>query len=244
MPTIYPIRPLKTPAPASKRPQRTKRTQPAPVTRLTTRAGRGGDGIACVQNIVTNDRQAHVYLVQALYYRERARQAGRTNAATSAVLDKTVASYAARQQKLRTSKLLKANVGLTAWAKTWLDKLKAAVSGPGVGVLPAIPAGVVAAVVGVTILGTAAACWALFSPDESKSVADVQTAFQASEVYRNMSPEEQQASSQAVEQAGKGGYNDGKDAADNSLFGQLKSAALVLGCGYLFLQVSGNRKRG
>ena len=242
MPTTYPIRPLKTPAPASKRPKVGQK--PAPVARLTTRTGQGGDGIACVQNIVVNDRQTHVYLVQALYFRERARQVGRTNAAASAALDKTVASYATRQQKLRTSKLLKANTGLTEWAKSWLTKLKAAVSGPGVGILPAIPAGVAAVVVGVTILGTAAACWALFSPDESKSAADVQSSFQASDIYRSMSPEEQQASSQAIEQAGKGGYNDGKDAADTSLFGQLKTVALWLGGGYLFAQMLGNRQRG
>ncbi|MDO7886833.1 hypothetical protein [Hymenobacter cheonanensis] len=242
MPTTYPIRPLKTPAPASKRPKASQK--PAPVSRLTTRTGQGGDGIACVQNIVANDRQTHVYLVQALYYREQARRAGRTNAAASATLDKTVASYVARQQKLRTSKLLRANTGLTGLAKSWLAKLKSVVSGPGVGILPAIPAGVAAVVMGVVIVGTAAACWALFSPDESKSAADVQTAFQASDIYRGMSPEEQQASSQAIEQAGKGGYNDGKDAADNSLFGQLKTVALVLGGGYLFTQLLGNRRKG
>lgn len=242
MPTTYPIRPLKTPAPASKRPKASPK--PTPATRLSTRAGQGGDGIACVQNIVFNDRQTHTYLLQALYYRARASQAGRTNAAASAALDKTVASYTARQQKLRSSKLLKANTGLTEWAKSWLTKLKAAVSGPGVGILPAIPAGVAAVIVGVTILGTAAACWALFSPDESKSAADVQSSFQASDVYRSMSPEEQQASSQAIEQAGKGGYNDGKDAADTSLFGQLKTVALVLGGGYLFTQLMGNQRKG
>jgi hypothetical protein len=243
MPTTYPIRPLKTPAPASKRPKATPK--PAPPTRLTTRAGQGGDGIACVQNIVFNDRQTHAFLLQALYYREQARRAGRVNPTMSAKLDKTVASYTTRQQKLRTSKLLKANTGLTGWAKSWLDKLKASVSGPGVGVLPAIPAGLaVAVIVGVTVLGTAAACWVLFSPDESKSAADVQSSFQASDVYRNMSPEEQQASSQAVEQAGKGGFNDGKDAADTSLFGQLKTVALVLGGGLLFMQVLGDRRKG
>jgi len=241
MPTTYPIRPLKTPAPASKRPVAPKKV---PVTRLTTRTGQGGDGIACVQNIVANDRQTHVYLVQALYYREQARRAGRTNAAASATLDKTVASYIARQQKLRTSKLLRANTGVTALAKSWLAKLKSAVSGPGVGILPAIPAGLAAVVLGVAIVGTAAACWALFHTDESKSAADVQSAFEASDVYGQMSPEAQKASSEAIKQAGEKGYEDGKNAGDTSLFGQLKTVALVLGGGYLFTQMLGNRQRG
>jgi hypothetical protein len=197
-----------------------------------------------VQNIVANDRQTHTLLVQALYYRQRASQVGRTNAAASALLDKTVASYAARQQKLRTSKLLKANVGLTQLAKSWLDKLKSAVSGPSVGILPAVPAGVAAVVIGVTILGTAAACWALFHTDESKSAADVQSAFEASDVYGQMSPEAQKASSEAIKQAGEKGYEDGKNAGDTSLFGQLKTVALVLGGGYLFTQMLGNRQKG
>lgn len=230
MPTTYPIRPLAAPAPGGKRPKANAAPKPKPQPRLSTREGKGGDGQACVNNIVANDQQTHVFITQALYYRNRMLQAGRPdNPALSAQLDKVVATYSDRQQRLRTSKLLKTSTGLTQWAKSWTDKLKAMVSGPGIGVLPLVPIAL-AVLAGV---GLSIAVWYAFHQDEPKSAADVIAAFHASEAYNTMSPDQQTASDQAMQQAGKGGYQEGKDASDNSFFGQLKTTAVWVGAGLL-----------
>ena len=204
----------------------------APVPRLSTRDGKGGDGRTCVQNIVNNDRQTQVYLLQALYYREQARQAGRDSAPLSTALDRIVASYAERQQRLRSSRLLKTQATLNQWAKTWMDKLKSVVSGPAVGVLPVIPIAIGA----VVLLGTVGLCWLAFHKDEPKSAADVLSAYHASAAYGSMSAEQQQTSDQAVQEAGKNAYQEGKDQS-GGLFGNLNSTLVLLGVGLVGMKL-------
>ena len=226
----------------SRKPIAPKRPAPKPTAKPQARPAATGDGAAVLRNIVANDQQTHAHLVKAYYHRAVAIRAGvADNPQLAAQLAAVTASYEARQDKVRKSRSVKVTTGVSKTVKNWMDKLSSMMGLSGIGVLPVLTAPVLlAALVGAGAVGI---LWLLLHKDEPKSAADAKAAFHLSKEYGAMSPEEQQASDTAVDNAARGGVKEGEDNEKNSLINVIKDNALLIGGALLLVNYAGKTRR-
>jgi hypothetical protein len=217
--------------PASK-PVRPVRQAPAPTVKT-------GDGASALQAIIANDQKTHLWLVQALYWKAKVSQ---LSGPTADLLDKKlsalIASYNARQQKIKQSRYVKVSTGVNDTVQGWLSRLKGLVGMNGIGILPALPAVpiLVGVVVGAALIG---GLWLLLRDDVPRSVNDLQQAAKLTETYRSMSPEEKELFDKTTEDAAKAGA----ESVDDTFFGKLKNNALLIaGAILLYAQATKNKK--
>ena len=220
-----------------------KRPAPQPTPKPQPRPAATGDGAAVLRNIVANDQQTHAHLVQAYYHRAVATRAGvADNPQLAAQLEAVKASYEGRQQKVRGSKLVKSSFGVTKAVKGWMERLAALVGLNGIGVLPvAVP--LLYATLAVVTAAAAGALFVYLRKDEPKSATDVKAAFHLSKEYQAMSPEAQQASDTAVDDAARGGVKEGEDNEKNSLVNIIKDNVLLIGGALLLVNYAGKNRR-
>lgn len=191
---------------------------------------------------MANDQQTHAHLVQAYYHRAVATRAGvADNPELAAQLAAVTASYTARQDKVRKSRSVKVTTGVSKTVKSWMDKLSSAMGLSGIGVLPALA---VPVLLGVLVgAGAVGILWLLLHKDEPRSAADAKAAFHLSKAYGEMSPEQQQTSDTAVDDAAKGGVKEGENNEKNSLVNVIKSNVLLIGGALLLLNYAGKNRR-
>lgn len=216
------------PAPAAP----TSARRPAPAVKT-------GDGASALQAIIANDQKTHLWLVQALYWKAKAAQ---ISGSTADLLDKKlaalIASYNARQQKIKQSRYVKVSTGVNNTVQGWLIRLKGLVGMNGIGILPALPAVpiLVGVVVGAALIG---GLWLLLRDDVPRSVNDLQQAAKLTEAYQGMSPQEKELFDKTTDEAAKAGA----DSVDDTFLGKLKNNALLIGGAILlWSQATKNRK--
>lgn len=214
--------PYSAPAPAK---PATPATPPKPA------ASPSGDGQRCIANLVRNDQRTHAHLVKAQYHRERMARRPRIGVIDTeqdAQLAKLAARYNVRQQKVRSSSLLKVSTGVSQGTKALMDKLKAIISGPGVG---ALPLALVVPVALATVAGLSYLVYKAFFQDEADSAQDVLNAAKLSQTYQSMDAAEQELFDKTVQEAGNAGHKEGREDEQNGFFGQSKNLLLAAGFG-------------
>lgn len=173
-----------------------------------------------------NDKQTHARLIKALYHRERMAKRPKIGVVDTALdtrLTQLAARYNARQQKVRSSTLLRVTTGVSDATKAVMDQLKALISGPQVG---ALPLAVVVPVALVAVAGLSYLVYKAFSEDEARSVQDVIEAAHLSQVYQNMDETEKRFFDEETKKAAEAGARDAKK-------GSLKNILLAAGAGAL-----------
>lgn len=190
-------------------------------------------GEACMKRIIANDQSTHRLLVRCQAMQLLNSKAGRKLPALDAELARLTRSYNNRQKKVRESRLLKVQQGVTADVKALMNKLKSwfSISGHEVGALP------LAVVIPVAVVTLSVAGYLLlkaFGPDEKKAVQDIKDAAHLDERYKSMTPEQQVFFDQTADAAGKAGY---QKATEESFM----KTALFLGGGLLLVKMLAGR---
>ena len=239
------------PAPQPVRPAAPPATRPAPRPAAPVKAARRsvaarkpapiqtGDGNGVLQAIIGNDQKTHAWLVKALYYQAKAAKvSGPDTAALDKRLQAVLASYTARQRKIRESSLIQAQAGVSRTVQGWVDRLKSLVgmSGPAaVGFLLPVAPILVGAAVSAALIG---AVWLLVRNDLPPSVQDLHAAAQLTETYRSMSPDEQELFDKTTDASGKAGA----DSQKKGFFDGLKDNVLLIGGGILAFSILSKKK--
>lgn len=195
------------------------------------------DGATCIKNICARDISTHRLLVKLQLTRTALARRGRVIPALDAQLVRLARSYNARQQKVRSSRLLRVQTFVSDDVRALMAKLKSWISG--VGAVPLVVVVVPVALVAVAGLGYLV--YNAFYRDEVQAQKDNDEAAHASAVYGSMNTEQQQFDDERAKTSYDTGFQAGQK--DGGPFGGLKNNLLLIGGTILVLNYLSNRKQ-
>ncbi len=201
--------------------------------------GKNGDGEALIKKLAAYDRDTYRRILRIQIVQAKLKAVGKTNPIQDAAVAKLIARYNDRQRRIRASKLLKVQTGVSADVQVLLDTVKswwARVSGIG-----AVPLLVIIPVALVTLAGVSYAVYNTWFRDAVQGQKDNDEAAHKDKIYGGMDPAEKKFDDDRSAASYQTGLTAGKQ--EGGFFSGLQGPVLLIGGLLLFNSISGRSAR-